>query len=396
MRDPMNWALPLYRAFDIQVRVHVLFFIVTLGLFLREVADKHSPIAWTDVLFFTILLLFVIILLHEYGHCYGARRVNGDAKEILIWPLGGLASVDVPNDWKANLITVLAGPAVNLFLCLACAIGLAFGGFLPNVNPISNPYNSEIYNFRDGIIYTSPYGLRPYKLSTAEPIPRELVDQVTRQKDGPRDKHSFPPALADEIAHALGGERHIAPAWAVWLNRAFWLSGVLLLLNLLPAYPLDGGQILMCLVWARSTQRQGVVTAAYSGFVVGVIFLIIGIATNEVLFALLGLFMLQMSYLKLNAPEVEEGIFGYDFSAGYTSLERDEEPTPRRRRPGFLARWWQARKMRKLLQEHEQRQREEERVDQLLDKIARFGKQSLTEEEQRFLERASSRYRNRS
>ena len=35
-------------------------------------------------------------------------------------------------------------------------------------------------------------------------------------------------------------------------------------------------------------------------------------------------------------------------------------------------------------------------MDQLLEKIARTGKESLTDEERRFLERVSARYRNRS
>ncbi len=37
-------------------------------------------------------LLFVSVLLHEFGHCFAARWVDGDATEIMIWPLGGLAS----------------------------------------------------------------------------------------------------------------------------------------------------------------------------------------------------------------------------------------------------------------------------------------------------------------
>ena len=35
-------------------------------------------------------------------------------------------------------------------------------------------------------------------------------------------------------------------------------------------------------------------------------------------------------------------------------------------------------------------------MDQLLDKIARLGKSALTDEERRFMERVSARYRNRS
>ena len=53
MRDPMRWAVPLFRAFGISVRVHVLFFVITLGLFLRQVGQKDNPIWWFDVFAFT-------------------------------------------------------------------------------------------------------------------------------------------------------------------------------------------------------------------------------------------------------------------------------------------------------------------------------------------------------
>jgi Zn-dependent protease len=316
----------------------------------------------------------------------------------MIWPLGGLASVEVPNTWKANLYTVVAGPMVNVVICCVIGIALAFAGFIPNFNPISNPYVSDVYSYREGVTYTSDYGFRPYRAGTTEQIPRaEIEKYVKLDGEGSTTRYTFPPAMAERLTKAMNAERHVAPSWVVWLNRAFWISWVLLLLNLIPAYPLDGGQILMCIVWSRTSQRQGVTTAAYSGFGFGVLFLIVGITTNEVLFALLALFMLQMAYLKLNAPEVEDGPFGYDFSAGYTSLEKDDDPPPRKKRKqGYITRWWQARKMRKLQVEHEQRQRDEERMDQLLDKIARSGKESLTDEERRFLERASTRYRNRS
>src|SRR5437762_11396789 len=98
MRDPMSWAIQVFRAFGIPVKLHVFFIIVTLGMFLRQtVFTEDNPIWWVDVLGFTVLLPFVIVLIHEFGHCFGARYVGGEAKEILMWPLGGLAYLDVPH-----------------------------------------------------------------------------------------------------------------------------------------------------------------------------------------------------------------------------------------------------------------------------------------------------------
>ncbi len=387
MRDPMSWALPLFRAFGIPVKVHLFFFVVTLGFFLRQVLTEGNVVWWVDVLLFVVVLLFAIVLVHEFGHCFAGRAVGGEASEVLIWPLGGLAFVDVPQNWRAHTITAAGGPAVNVALCLLCTAVLAVFGYFPTVNPFENPYTSPMKNFRDGRVYTSEYGMRMYKAGTPEELPQaeeKLRSSITR-----------PDELRSAIIKLDGeAERAVAPLPLVWVNRTFWLSWVLLLINLLPAYPLDGGQIMQGLLWARSGYRQGTAMAAYAGYIVAVMALVAAIAFNESLVLGLGLFMLYCSWARLHALEAEEGVYG-DFSQGYMSLERDEPPPPRPRRPNPLKRWLQARAARRLQREIEQRQIEDERMDQLLAKIAKFGKDALTDEERRFMERVSARYRNR-
>jgi Zn-dependent protease len=401
MRDPMSWSLPVFRAFGIQVKVHLLFIIVTLGLFIRQISGKENPLWWGDVLLFTMLIPFLVIVLHEFGHCFGARYVDGDAKEVLIWPLGGLAFVEVPHTPRANFIATAAGPFVNVVICVGCAIALAFVGFVPNMNPLSNPYVSEMYNFQDRRNYTSEYWVKLYEPGTANPMPKvqETIDKALKEGDGLRDHVVMRPKTADVIARgaaANGYERALAPGWAVWLNRTFWLSWVLFLFNLVPAYPLDGGRMFQSFVWARSDYRRGVTIAANTGYVVAVIFLVVAIAVNEALFMGLALFMLYESSMALHRLEMDDGPFGYDFSAGYTSLEKDDEPPPRPKKMGWFARWRQARRARKIQREADERAQEEERMDQLLAKIAANGKASLTDEEKRFLERVSARKRTES
>ena len=402
MRDPMSWSVPLFRAFGIPVRVHLFFFIVTLGLFLRAVLREGNPIGAGDVFLYTVVALFGVILLHEFGHCFGARWVDGEAKEILIWPLGGLATNDIPPGPRPLTITVAAGPAVNVVICLVCAAGLLAGArLMPNLNPLADPYLSGMYNVADGRDYTSAYGLRLYKKDTAEPVRTErddLADYLV--KIGRKDKvaETYKPednaALAEKAGP--GAERALAPLWAVWLNRIFIWSWILLLFNLLPAYPFDGGQLLQAYIWHRSGHRRGVTVACYSGFVVAILFLIAAIALNESLLMALALFVLYQSAVRLFALDAEDGPFGYDFSQGYTSLEKDDEPAPRPKRPGPIARWLQARRARKAARELEQRQQDEDRKEHLLEKIAATGMGSLTDEERRFLQQFSSRYKNRS
>src|SRR6516162_2685303 len=144
MRDLMSWSFPIGRLFGIQIRVHILLPIVFLGLLIRVAASKDFPIAgtWLD-LSMVLGFLFLSILLHEFGHCFAARWVEGDATEILMWPLGGLASCDVPHTPRANFICVICGPLVNLIICLACGIliiGLSEPSFRPTWNPLWIPF----------------------------------------------------------------------------------------------------------------------------------------------------------------------------------------------------------------------------------------------------------------
>src|ERR1700751_4981620 len=92
MRDPFSWSLPLGRVFGITVRVHMLFFVFVLAMWIKVAVNSGNEQAlWLLVL---MGLLFLSVLLHEFGHCFAARHVDGEANEILLWPLGGLAKFD--------------------------------------------------------------------------------------------------------------------------------------------------------------------------------------------------------------------------------------------------------------------------------------------------------------
>ena len=123
MRDPMSWSLPLGRLFGITIKMHWLFPVVAIGLILRIVFQKEPRPpegAWIDMAVI-VGMLALSVLLHEFGHCFGARWMDGEANEILLWPLGGLAYCDVPHTPKANFVCTACGPLVNLLLCVLAA-----------------------------------------------------------------------------------------------------------------------------------------------------------------------------------------------------------------------------------------------------------------------------------
>jgi stage IV sporulation protein FB len=359
MRDPFFWSIPLGRLFGVTIRVHLLYPIVAIGLILRVGFQQQPPYpdgTWIDASMIAVLLLFSVIC-HEFGHCFAARWVGGDASEVLVWPLGGLASVDVPHTPRAHFLTAAAGPFVNLMLCFLCAILLAVVCD-PSYQP---PWNPFWYPFRvmDG-------GWKaPIKLFT------------------------------------WAGNPELTSAWLpVVLARLFYLNWFLFLLNvLLVGFPLDGGRMLQAGLWPYLGYRSSMLTAIYAGFGVMVLVGIFSILWNEILVLCLAILIYVSCRHQLIMLETggEDGLFGYDFSQGYTSLERDQPAPapPPRRRISWWQRWLQRRAARKLLQQQQTREAEERRLDELLEKVQRYGKTALTDEELRFMKRVSDRYRNK-
>jgi stage IV sporulation protein FB len=357
MRDFFSWSLPLGRVFGISVRVHVLLPLVAAGLILRVVFQKNPelpPGTWIDMSML-LGLMFFSILLHEFGHCYAGRLMDGEANEVLLWPLGGLAMVDVPQTPRANFVVAIAGPAVNLLLFVVCGLLLALLNE-PALAPTWNP------------------------LPSAAPF---------RNFDG------------DVMLKAWNGvEYKAANLGIIVLARLCYVNWLLFLFNmLLIGFPMDAGRMFQCILWKYVGYRQATLAAIFAGFLTALVLGLIAIIFDQWLYCALGIFIFASCWQQRVVLESggEESLFGYDFSQGYTSLERDHPPSaaPPRRRLNWFQRWSQRRAARKLLRETEQREAEERRMDELLEKVQRHGLPALSDEERRFLKRVSDRYRNR-
>lgn len=352
MRDPFSWSFPIGRLFGITIRVHILFPLFVIGLILRETTrDKVLPGTWLDATQ-VMFLIFLSVLLHEFGHCFFGRWAGGEASEVMLWPLGGLANVELPHTPRAHFICTVGGPLVNVLIAVGCIFGLAFAFD----QPWQVPWNPIWYPYRDMIDGSMSIG-----------------------------RWGDVPALTNATGVLL-------------LERLFWVNWCLFLLNVvLIGFPLDGGRMFQAILWPYVGYRQATLYAVFAGFIT--MFLLIGVAffVNDVMIVFLVFFIYtacKTQWLVLESGS-EDNLFGYDFSQGYTSLEKDQPPPPRKKQPNFIQRWLQRRQARKLLLEQQRHEEDELRMDQLLEKIAQFGKDSLTDEEQRFLKKVSDRYRNR-
>ena len=198
-----------FSIFGIPVRVHPFFWLMTL-FFAGFVGDPLSILIW-------LVVVFVSILVHELGHAL-TMRFFGQQARIVLYIGGGLAVPDsVFGSYGSALTTneqilmLLAGPGAGFLLA-----GLTLGSVVALGGKI-------------GIFFL--YNLFPFP----------LIDLPT------------------------GGAWIGAIIWALlWVN-IFWGF-----INLVPAYPLDGGQVARHL-WLKIDRWDGLRKSLWLSIITGAI-----------------------------------------------------------------------------------------------------------------------------
>jgi hypothetical protein len=68
----MSWSLNIGKVAGTVVRLHITFVLFLAWIFVSNYASSGVTIAWNSLLF--VVLLFLCVLLHEFGHIFTARR----------------------------------------------------------------------------------------------------------------------------------------------------------------------------------------------------------------------------------------------------------------------------------------------------------------------------------
>jgi len=120
----MGWSLPILRIAGIPIANSHYVFAPDRWLAFGYYAEGGSSVALARVLF--ILLLFVCVVLHEFGHAIAAKSFGINTPDITLLPIGGVARLErMPEEPGQELIIAAAGPAVNVViaLCLLLVVG---------------------------------------------------------------------------------------------------------------------------------------------------------------------------------------------------------------------------------------------------------------------------------
>jgi len=179
-------GIHLFRLFQIDVYLHWLWILVAVYE-INTRGRSYSSIAWNVAEY---LSLFLIVLLHEFGHALACKSGGGEAERILLWPMGGVAYVNPQQRPGAVLWSIAAGPLVNVVLA-----PVLLGAFLL---------------MRSQVLPASP-----------------------------------------DLSH--------------FVKSLLSIDVGLLIFNLLPIYPLDGGQILRALLWFVMGRSRSLMVASGIG-----------------------------------------------------------------------------------------------------------------------------------
>jgi Zn-dependent protease len=120
--------LRIAQAFGIPIYIHWTFFLLPLWVI---ASNMNGP---TQELAMNLAVLtagFGCVVLHELGHALTARYYGIGTRDITLYPIGGVASLDRMSEKPSEEFWIaIAGPAVNVVIAGLLVVGLIAGALL--------------------------------------------------------------------------------------------------------------------------------------------------------------------------------------------------------------------------------------------------------------------------
>ena len=113
----MSWSLNIGRVAGTVVRIHLTFLLFLAWIFAASYAQGGASTAWDSLAF--MVLLFLCVLLHEFGHIFTARGFGVPTPYVTLLPIGGVAQLErIPEEPGQEFLIAIAGPLVNVAITI--------------------------------------------------------------------------------------------------------------------------------------------------------------------------------------------------------------------------------------------------------------------------------------
>lgn len=236
----MSWSITIGVVKGTVIRLHITFLLFLAWIAVAHYMQGGWPAAMAGLLF--ISLLFLCVVLHEFGHIFAARRYGVQTPDVILLPIGGVARLErIPEKPIEEFVVALAGPAVNV--AIAVVLFLALGGLVP----------------------------------------------------------------------AAGMD--VANPGVTLLGRLLWANIFLVVFNLIPAFPMDGGRILRAFLAYRMGYARGTQVAANIGQGLAFLFGLLGLLGGNPLLVFIALFVYLAASAESHAAQmrqVSQGVMASD------------------------------------------------------------------------------------
>lgn len=231
----MAWSFKIARIAGTEVRIHFTFLLLLAWIGIATAANSGASAGLTGILF--LLLVFLCVLLHEFGHVFAALRYGITTPKITLLPFGGVASMSrIPKQPLHELVVAVAGPMVNVLIA--------------------------------GVLILVRKGV---------------------------------PEWSD-----AGG----IPGGGSLLDGLIWVNVILVLFNMIPAFPMDGGRAFRALLSFVVSREKATSVAAFLGQMLAVVGAVLALSWGQPILLLVAIFVFFAAGSEASMVETEHILEG--------------------------------------------------------------------------------------
>jgi Zn-dependent protease len=288
----MRSSIRLFTMFGIPVHLHWTFGLIFIYAFY---IGNSQGAGWLGTLWIVglFIALFGCVLLHEFGHSLTARRFGVHTQDIILTPIGGIARLErMPDRPVQEFWVAVMGPVVNVLI----AIILYLFGMIMYGGVEWMYFRATIADYFFPLVH---FFSQAWALLTGAIGMMEFWASWMSGADG---------MAAAEIA--TEAELNISEL-LLFLPVLVAVNLWLVIFNMIPAFPMDGGRVFRSLVAMRIGRVKATRWASLTGQGIALLFVLVGFAKGAFTLMLIGLFVFTTARSENNMVALDDRLRRY-------------------------------------------------------------------------------------